>query len=410
MDSIIRYMGTKASLANDVAEAISSLKPGPFTDAFCGMCAVARAIGSDRQISAIDAQYFAAEAAAHILTSGKPIQTSEEFSAELHVFYIDHLKLLSNDFQNLLNIEKNAMALNTADSMAIANLEIRQAHNICDSLSNIKLASPNTNKLAYNLFTTNYGATYFGLFQCMEIDSIRYALDIAMSKETINTDEWQWGILALGSAMQRVATTTGHFAQYLEPKTNTLKPYMKQRNKSVWGFFINSLREIYPIGSSQWRKENKVFQGDSLEVLASEPMHEFAPSVIYADPPYTDDQYSRYYHLLDTMLLYDYPVIEHKGLYRLNRFKTSFSLKATVKEAMESLVSSCARLQADMVLSYPNNGLLHELNIDPETILSEEYKCVSIWKEINHSHSTLGASKGVSRESVTELIYVAKQK
>ena len=29
------------------------------------------------------------------------------------------------------------------------------------------------------------------------------------------------------------------------------------------------------------------------------------PAIIYADPPYTDDQYSRFYHLYETALLYD---------------------------------------------------------------------------------------------------------
>lgn len=30
-------------------------------------------------------------------------------------------------------------------------------------------------------------------------------------------------------------------------------------------------------------------------------------SFIYADPPYTDMQYSRYYHLLNIVAKYDYP-------------------------------------------------------------------------------------------------------
>jgi adenine-specific DNA-methyltransferase len=49
---------------------------------------------------------------------------------------------------------------------------------------------------------------------------------------------------------------------------------------------------------------------------------------VYADPPYAPVHYSRFYHALETLVKYDYPAIEHKGRYRIDRHQSPFSQKA----------------------------------------------------------------------------------
>ena len=74
-----------------------------------------------------------------------------------------------------------------------------------------------------------------------------------------------------------------------------------------------------PEGNAKWRKGNRTFRREAIRLLQELPQSKTRPSVVYADPPYTRDHYSRYYHLLDTLLLYDYPDPVGKGQYRLDR-------------------------------------------------------------------------------------------
>jgi adenine-specific DNA-methyltransferase len=61
-----------------------------------------------------------------------------------------------------------------------------------------------------------------------------------------------------------------------------------------------------------------------------------------------------------------------------------------------------------MVLSYPSNGLLHEVGGCPIELLRSEYPKARLATEIEHNHSTMGASKGEAKAAVTERIYIAR--
>lgn len=260
----------------------------------------------------------------------------------------------------------------------------------------------------YRLFTITYADGYFGLRQCMEIDSIVYAIDKGLGTAVISQDQGNWLLLALGQAMRLVANTTGHFAQYLKPKQSNIVRYLKQRRRAVWEAFTRCVGESFPIGSALWRSRNKVFNCDSLDLLTLIKKAKEQPSVVYADPPYTDDQYSRYYHVLETLVIYDYPQIAGAGRYRQDRFVTPFSQKTKVGKAFERLVSNVAAIGADLIVSYPTNGLLHETSDNPQTVLKRHYGRVEVADTIRHEHSTFGASNGVASAAVTEVIYWAR--
>jgi adenine-specific DNA-methyltransferase len=129
------------------------------------------------------------------------------------------------------------------------------------------------------------------------------------------SDDHRWLLLALCRAISHCGTTTGHFAQALTLKPANAKKFAYQRQRSVWREWVAALEGLTPRGSKQWRRQNIAFRGDALSLLDSLQGAKKKPSVIYADPPYTSDQYSRYYHLYETLILYDYPVVSGKGLY-----------------------------------------------------------------------------------------------
>ena len=204
----------------------------------------------------------------------------------------------------------------------------------------------------------------------------------------------------------RVANTTGHFAQYLTPSSSNYVRVVRQFSRSIYKEWLLSADLLRPIGTSAWRKGNIATRDDSITLLAGANCAGRV-SVVYCDPPYTDDQYSRYYHVWETLVLYDYPELTGKGLYRPNRFATGFSQIGRVEEAFKELAARTAALGADLVLSYPSNGLLHAAGGDPLDILRAAFPRAKMALELRHSHSTLGASKGPAKAAVAERIYVA---
>ncbi len=147
---------------------------------------------------------------------------------------------------------------------------------------------------------------------------------------------------------------------------------------------------------------------DSNKLLATLARRKERPSVIYADPPYTDDQYSRFYHIFETLIIYDRPLLSGVGLYRPDRFRTSFSLVSEAPLALERLVAQSARLGADIVLSYPSNGLIQRAGHSPSEIIKRHYSRVEREYALTHQHSTFGASKGAAKAVVLEQLFIGR--
>jgi adenine-specific DNA-methyltransferase len=83
---------------------------------------------------------------------------------------------------------------------------------------------------------------------------------------------------------------------------------------------------------------------------------------VYADPPYTRDHYSRYYHVLETMARRDNPEIElmskgrrgriSRGLYRSDRHQSPFCIASQAAGAFAELFRGVRRLNVPLILSY----------------------------------------------------------
>lgn len=402
------YMGTKRQIAPLVADVISRGPNGPLLDLFSGICAVGSAIGPKRPIWSNDIQHFSDNVATAFFTSQQLPPTADTAADLAFPFYLKNKTALTDRFNVHLNEEKKALATKGITKIA-SLLETQPNVGLSSKLENERrrlARRPHT--FPYRLFSITFAAGYLGLSQCMQVDSIRYATDQLLEHGRISSDIHRWMTLALCQAVCKVSTTTGHFAQFIKIKEGNKQRFINQRNRSVWREWLNSLESFVPVGSKRWRSQNKTFQEDAIILLDELSHGSECPSIVYADPPYTDDQYSRYYHLYETLLLYDYPTTSGIGRYRPNRFSSRFSLKTEVSEAFEQLIQGCARLSANLVLSYPQNGLLNNAKEAIISMLKKHYSVVEIAKSIDHLHSSLGASKGKEKYSVTEIIFWAR--
>lgn len=83
---------------------------------------------------------------------------------------------------------------------------------------------------------------------------------------------------------------------------------------------------------------------------------------------------------------------------------SDFSLRTKVVPAFEKLISRAADLGSDLVINYPENGLVPDTR---SSILRTYFRRAELAKVIGHEHSSMGASKGVERAPVRELIFFA---
>jgi adenine-specific DNA-methyltransferase len=393
MSSRISYMGTKHDLAGRVAEVISGCRAGRLLDAFAGMGAVADAHAGGRPVWINDVQHFAYLAGRCRFTDPVgPLPAS------------DIRELAASAFQHNMDLlkEQNSVAWEATKKMQAV-----KSFDEFSRLYNLVAAEVITGESVYACFTKSYANAYFSLVQCAEIDSIRYAIDSLRDRGMLTLAHHDWALLALGQAALRIANTTGHFAQFLTPNEKNFLRVVKQFVRPVFEQWLASLSLIKPSGTPNWRAENYATRDDCQNMLKN-LTSSCDVGIVYCDPPYTDDQYSRFYHVWETLVLYDYPELTGAGRYRPDRFTTPFSLRSKVKGAFHALVNEVAATGADLVLSYPSNGLLHDVGVSPLDVLRSAYPKAEQVAEIQHNHSTMGASKGKATASVAECLYVAR--
>ena len=403
----ISYMGTKRKIADCVASIISEQSPGPLLDVFSGMCAVSSAVGQTRTVWCNDVQTFASSVATAFFKS-RPLDIDCEQIATLALpHFQDNSARVQERFARELAHEERVLASGSV-------YEVRSLEHLIPNVSTRIELELERKTLAlcpsakpYRLFSITFAGGYFSLAQSIEIDSLRFAIDQLLINSSIDEDGHRWLCLAICQATSKVATTTGHFAQYMRANEHNFARYVKQRRRNIWSEWLRAVRENNPIGSVAWRAKNRVFQMEANSLLDDLKSDRVRPSVVYADPPYTRDQYSRYYHLYETLLRYDYPTSSGAGRYRPDRFRSRYSMTTRVSEAIKELIENCAALGSSLVLSYPEHGMLEHSSEVISDLMIEHYGRTPRIHSVSVSHSSFGASKGQQNYTVQERIYVA---
>jgi adenine-specific DNA-methyltransferase len=406
----VRYMGAKHNLAPVVAEIISGLPPGPCLDLFAGMCSVAGALSATgRSAWCNDIQRYAALVSRALVTSTESPISGLQASEALLCAFKRNSSRLGKRFRGRLKDE--SIALQRESYLAYNELahDWRHAGNDSKIASEVISLMRSPKAFPYRLITLTYSHGYFGLRQAIDLDSIKYAIDGAHRSRRITFSQTQQCMAALIQTASKICSAPGHFAQYLTVKNRSTYDYIRRmRRRDAWEVFRSSLDTISPYGTSQWRAQNRTFCRDAIRLLGELPNIGHTPRIVYADPPYSEAQYSRYYHVLESLVRYDYPTVTGKGRYREGRFTTPFSLASGVSQAFAKLSARSAKMGADLVISYPSNGFLFQHGGDLASILRERYSKLDVVK-INHTHSTLGGRHGPMNSNVEEMIFVARR-
>jgi len=340
-DSIktIRYMGNKSKLLDFIIPEIEKItRPGDcILDLMAGTCAVSYALKGRNKIITNDVQYYSKVISDAIIVNKSTTINSDTANADLNKFFIENM----------------------------ANSE-------------------------FNFFEKVYSDTYFSKEQCKEIDSIRFAID-----KINDENKKSLYLLALMGAMSSCESTPGHFAQYLNKNHYRL---VKIRQMSVYATFLEKCNDYNDIVSTEY---NNYSNNIKAEELLDDVDKLRDVKCIYIDTPYTAEQYSRFYHVLETVTKYDNPHIENnKGLYRDDRFMSDFSSRSSVYKAFDCLIKKCYNVGANIVVSYSDRGLV---GVEELAGIIKKYYGNCDVKRMKYSHST----QGKGSITLNEVLFIA---
>ena len=274
-------------------------------------------------------------------------------------------RIFSNDVQKYSYCISKALIENNNFTISknTALLDLQEKYN--ENLHNKK----------YNFFVKTYTDTYFSGKQCLQIDSIRYAIEF-IENEYIRS----LYLSALMGAMCKVQSSPGHFAQFMSKENDRIK---KLRAMDVWQSFIEKCEDFSDIVTNEY--ENKAYGLDYKELIKLPDMADV--NCFYLDSPYSPEQYSRFYHILETVTKYDNPTVSYKARYRDDRFFSKFCYKESSLDEFEEIISFAKSNGSSLVISYSNRGIT---DIESIVTVAEKYYEKVETKSIEYKHSTQG--------------------
>jgi len=143
-----------------------------------------------------------------------------------------------------------------------------------------------------------------------------------------------------------------------------------------------------------------------------------SPSLVYFDPPYTADNYSRFYHALDVIARNDYPPLEKdaagkpvRGRYPQigTRFQSGFARASAVEDEFRKVIAACAASGAKLVISYSSpTGLLLKRYAKmgaADPVRELERLCLEAYRDVStERHKMVHSGQGDSNIPVEELV------
>jgi len=265
------------------------------------------------------------------------------------------------------------------------------------------------NKLEpYSLFSLYYGNSYLGVRQAAEIDSLRYAIDKLCDQWIPENDAMGYDAFGLRclllsgliAVLNRINPSPGHWAAFPRVNERNYRYLVSQRKIQLLDLFIKKVADFENAVSVQKSPYAPHIVSNEDYVAFMKEVHEYIrqAKVVYLDPPYSQGHYSRFYHLIETLIQYDYPEISHMGRYRTNRHQSPFSHKEKIAESIGFICEIARDAGTIMVISYSKGGIIPDDEAFVK-ILSNYYPLDKIKvKRLSSEHSKLGQAKRMKTE------------
>lgn len=185
---------------------------------------------------------------------------------------------------------------------------------------------------------------YFSKENAGKIDFIRWKIEDWKQKQVITDKEYYYLIASLLESVSKVANVAGVYGAYLkdwDPRAVKTMKYIPVQ-----------------ITNESAKTENVVYNKKIEDLIEN-----IEGDILYLDPPYTKNQYSVQYHLLETIARYDSPQIKGKTGARDTSSQTSdFSKDGKVHIEFERIIAK-AKFKY-IIVSYSTAGIMSKEYIE----------------------------------------------
>ena len=413
----VQWLGSKLRSSEVITRHAARLTGGGrLVDLFSGSSVISQALATHGPVSSVDALKSCAEMARAMLGVER---TPEECVSG--AFIDSFLRNASERTKNIKGwsswIEKEAQALTKCDVQQLASIE--------DDYPVVwrKTTRRPSSAAELNVFTHLFSGTYFGLSQSLQLDGIRQEIE---SRDSLgNLTRWAKSVLLtalLGTCSEIVHSAGKHFAQPLTASKGVnlkLRSSRRLRDRSLdpMAIFARLAAEV-AAGAQNGGNQNEVFCGavdayfDTLTTIR--------PSVVYADPPYTAQQYSRFYHVLETVIDYRLPDLGNQptsGLYPVDRYLSPYCSKRQAPAAFERLIEASWIAGSALLLSYSSSAAGSNGNARMISLEALESICVKTYgrravkvAELSHRYRQFNAgAMGNSGRSDSEVLIICER-
>lgn len=224
-----------------------------------------------------------------------------------------------------------------------------------------------------------YGGYYFSPLQALTFDyMLKYLPKDPKQRKVCHA--------AIISAASQCAAAPGHTAQPFNPKGNGLKYIIEFWGKDPIIYFESSLKKI--------SKEYALVPGQGLSSDAEFFTKQISnKDLVFLDPPYSGVQYSRFYHVLETIARNKHYDVSGVGRYPSlsERPQSEYSNVGTSKKALIRLLEKLGETGAKLIFTFPEKVCSNGLSGDfIKEVASEWFTIETITS--NSKFSTLGGN------------------
>ncbi|MGO8905529.1 MAG: DNA adenine methylase [Solirubrobacteraceae bacterium] len=369
----MKYMGSKRwMLSNGLGTLLvdRSANAERFVDLFSGTAAVSWHVAHRQQapVLAIDLQSYSSVLARAVLDRTQELRSPRTVSN-----WIERAEARSQD----------SALWTAAEGVSSGQLSARKV-----------LAARALCKRAEGVVTSSYGGYYFSPKQAIMIDSLRETLPRREPGRTLSLATLIW-------AITRCVASPGHTAQPFQP-TPTALPFIADAwERDV----VQAVSEVFPMIAARKANVRGEAMVDDAKHIAESVIA--AGDLVFVDPPYSAAQYSRFYHVLETVAKGDCGDVSGEGRYppSSERPRSLYSLRSRAPQELADLLDALGHTGCEVVMTFPqqqcSNGLSGEAVID----LAKQWFEVDVSSVVMH-HSTLGGNnmRRAARRSSRELI------
>ena len=244
-----------------------------------------------------------------------------------------------------------------------------------------------------------YGGHYFSPTQALTFDAMLRALPKEVELRNIC-------LAAAIIAASECAAAPGHTAQPFKANASAGRYLDESWSKDPLACACKALIKLVPL--------HALVKGDAIVGDANEVAKALdSRDLVFIDPPYSNVQYSRFYHVLETIARGRCKKVDGVGRYPKfdERPNSRYSRKSSSLQAINDLLQTLATNGCSVILTFPkfecSNGLSGEML---EDLASQYFSFES--RSVYSQFSTLGGNKinRTARQYSDELILVLRPK